>query len=108
VHACCAKATASLEGSQQWGIATAAHANTKRLSGIDEIEFKAFRVAIEPIGESAQEPYRGGPQNGKPKLFDIGGSGIVAELVDDGVRPCIDCNRRCWMGGIADESHGFS
>jgi hypothetical protein len=108
VHACCAKATASLEGSQQWGIATASHANTKRLSGIDEIEFKAFRVAIEPIGESAQEPYRGGPQNGKPKLFDIGGSGIVAELVDDRVGPCIDCNRRCWVGGIADGSHGFS
>ena len=47
-------------------------------------------VAVEAVGEVAQQQHRGGAEGGQPEGLDVAGAGIVAEHVDDGVVPGLD------------------
>ena len=57
---------------------------------VGEVEVEAGGFGVEPVGESAQQPAGAGAEDAEPVLLGVGGAGIVAETVDEGVVPGFD------------------
>jgi hypothetical protein len=73
-------------------------AEAERVRRVDDGELDAVGIAVEAVGEVAQQQQGRGAQGREPELLDVARPGVVPEGVDDGVVPGLDQQR----GG-----HGF-
>ena len=65
-------------------------AEAERVRRVGHGELDAVGVAVEAVGEVAEEEQRGGAEGREPERLDVAGPGVVPEGVDDRVGPGLD------------------
>ena len=66
---------------------------------VRDVELEAVRVRLEPVGQPAQQQRRRRAQHAEPEQLDVAGAGVVADRVDDRVRPGQHDHRRGHIHG---------
>ena len=84
---------AAAEGAHEGRAASASHAQTQAAGRLGQVEGEPVGLHLQAGGQPPQQPRRRRAQDRQPVRLHVGRSGVVAEGVDDDVRPRHDPER---------------